>query len=126
MDDDFNTPEALAVMQALARDLNIARASNDTVVAEGFAAELRALGEVLGILAADPDEWLKTRVRGLDQSEADATARPPSEEIDALIAERTAARRARDFAASDRIRDLLQERGVLLEDSAAGTQWRYR
>jgi cysteinyl-tRNA synthetase len=126
MDDDFNTPEALAVLQALARDLNIAKAAGDTGSVSRLAAELRGLGEVLGILAQDPEVWLKTRVRGLDESDAEAKARPSAQEIEDLIARRTAARKARDFAASDQIRDQLLERGVLLEDGPAGTLWRYR
>jgi len=126
MDDDFNTPEALAVLQALARDLNIAKAAGDTGSVSRLAAELRGLGEVLGILAQDPEVWLKTRVRGLDESDAEAKARPTAQEIEDLIARRTAARKARDFAASDQIRDQLLERGVLLEDGPAGTLWRYR
>jgi cysteinyl-tRNA synthetase len=130
MDDDFNTAEAFAELQALARDLNVARAGGDGAMASALAAELAALGAVLGILGADPDAWLKTRPAvGLD---GETVATDPSgaavvdAEIDALVAARSAARTARNFHESDRIRDLLLARGVLLEDGPAGTSWRWR
>jgi cysteinyl-tRNA synthetase len=129
MDDDFNTPEALAVLQALARELNVAKAAGDAPRAAAHAAELARLAGVLGILGADPEVWLKTRpARGLDADEtpAERAAEPAAAEIDALVAARTAARKARNFKESDRIRDELLERGVVLEDGPQGTSWRFR
>jgi len=127
MDDDFNTPEALAVLQALARELNVAKAAGETARARSLAAELRRLGGVLGILTDDPERWLKFRpARALDESAAAADARPEAAEIEALIAARSAARKARDFKESDRIRDELVVRGVVLEDGPQGTIWRFR
>jgi cysteinyl-tRNA synthetase len=130
MDDDFNTAEAFAVLQDLARDLNVARAGADGATAARLAAELGSLGAVLGILGADPDAWLKTRPAvGLDGEAATADTSPAGTadaEIDALVAARSGARAARNFQESDRIRDLLLARGVLLEDGPAGTSWRWR
>jgi cysteinyl-tRNA synthetase len=131
MDDDFNTPEALAVLQALARDLNVAKASGEAARAAALAGELRALAGVLGVLQLDPDQWLKTRME-LGAGEAsgeggeEGAARPSDAEIDALVAARVAARKAKDFKESDRIRDELQARGVVLEDGPQGTSWRWK
>jgi cysteinyl-tRNA synthetase len=133
MDDDFNTPEALAVLQSLARELNVAKAAGDAATVATMAGELRALGAVLGILAFDPEVWLKTRPRVALPEAGDAAVAGPAPlggadaaAIDALVAARTAARRARDFAESDRIRDELLARGVVLEDGPKGTSWRWR
>jgi cysteinyl-tRNA synthetase len=127
MDDDFNTPEALAVLQALARDLNVAKSAGEGAHAAAIAAELRAIGAVLGILQQDPEQWLKTPVSlGSSGGGDGAAARPTDAEIDTLVAARTAARKAKDFRESDRIRDLLQSYGVVLEDGPAGTTWRWK
>jgi len=127
MDDDFNTPEAFAVLQDLARELNVAKADGDAAAAARLAGELRELGGVLGLLGAEPEAWLKTRPPAALPAEGEgATGEPAAAEIDAWIAQRTAARKARDFAESDRIRDLLQAKGVVLEDGPGGTRWRWR
>jgi cysteinyl-tRNA synthetase len=127
MDDDFNTPEALAVLQALARDLNVAKSAGESARAAAIAAELRAIGAVLGILQQDPEQWLKTPVSLAPSGGGEGgAARPTDAEIDALVAARTAARKAKDFRESDRIRDLLQSYGVVLEDGPAGTTWRWK
>ena len=112
MDEDFNTPEALAVLFDLARELNAA-ARNDTARARILAAELKGFGAVFGILQEDP---LSFR-RGGVASEDDAG-------IDALVAARTDAKKARDFARADEIRAELLARGVVLEDTREGTVWR--
>ena len=129
MDDDFNTPEALAVLQALARDLNVAKAAGDQALVGAAAAELLKFGAVLGILGADPEVWLKTRPALALSEESPGEPRaagPAAAEIDALVTARTAARKARDFKESDRIRDELLARGVVLEDGPQGTSWRFR
>ncbi len=129
MDDDFNTPEALAVLQALARELNVAKGAGQAAEATAHAAELLRLAAVLGVLGDDPEAWLKTRPeRSLDEAGAGGTqgAAPDAAEIDALVAARSAARKARNFGESDRIRDELLARGVVLEDGPQGTSWRYR
>jgi cysteinyl-tRNA synthetase len=116
MDDDFNTPEALAVMQGVARELNQAKASGNSAKSAGAAATLRAMGAVLGVLQQDPDTYLKRSVGGQMMADAD---------VEALLAARQAARAAKDFAESDRIRQQLTDAGILLEDKAGGiTQWR--
>jgi cysteinyl-tRNA synthetase len=116
MDDDFNTPEALAAMQGVARELNQAKAMGNSVKTAGAAATLRAMGAVLGVLQQDPDTYLKRSVGAKAMSDAD---------VETLLAARRAARSAKNFAESDRIREQLTAAGILLEDKPGGvTQWR--
>jgi cysteinyl-tRNA synthetase len=109
MDDDFNTADACAVLFDLATEVNRTRSVAD-------AGLLRALGALLGILQRDPLPYL--------QGSAATAGELPAERIEALIARRAAARKAKDFAESDRIRKELEAAGVLLEDTASGTIWR--
>jgi cysteinyl-tRNA synthetase len=113
MDDDFNTPAAIAVLFDLSRELNRARAA-DPARAGRLAAALRRLGGVLGLLGRDPQAFLKGEAPGGIEAA----------EIEQLIGARLAARKARDFAAADRLRDELRQRGVVLEDGPGGTTWR--
>jgi cysteinyl-tRNA synthetase len=121
MDDDFNTPEALAVMQGVARELNQAKANQAKAAGSvgktaDAAATLRAMGAVLGVLQQDPDSYLKRSVGDKLMSDSD---------IETLLGARQAARAAKNFAESDRIRDQLTAAGILLEDKPGGTtQWR--
>jgi cysteinyl-tRNA synthetase len=116
MDDDFNTPEAFAVMQSVARNLNLAKAGANAADAANAAATLRALGAVLGVLQQDPDNYLKRSAATQGLSGAD---------IEALLDARRAARGAKNFIESDRIRDVLSAAGILLEDKPGGrTEWR--
>jgi len=108
MDDDFNTPEALAILFELSHEINKMR---DFSQAAQLGGELRRLGGVLGLLQADPEAYLQ----GTDQE---------SEEIERLIGERQAARKRRDWARADQIRAQLKEQGIVLEDGAEGTIWR--
>jgi len=119
MDDDFNTPDALAALQSLAGELNRAKSASETQRAAALAAELRHLGGVLGVLRLDAGEFFrKSAIAAGEGALSDET-------IDALIAARRAARRARDFKESDRIRNELAQAGVLLEDKPDGTTgWR--
>jgi cysteinyl-tRNA synthetase len=115
MDDDFNTPEAIAVLQSLARQLNNAKASGRSGDSRRLAGEMKRLGGLLGILQADPEAWFKPAAPGGELSDADIAQR---------IAARVAARKAKDWKESDRIRDELAAAGVVLEDGAQGTTWR--
>jgi len=116
MDDDFNTPEALAVMQGVARELNSAKATGDRQSQATAAATLRAMGRTLGLLQQDPDAFLK---RGA------GTATLADDEIGKLLDARRAARTAKNFAEADRIRAQLVGAGVLLDDKPDGTTaWR--
>jgi cysteinyl-tRNA synthetase len=116
MDDDFNTPEAMAVIQAAARQLNLAKAAGDAAGAASAAATVRAMGEALGILQQSPDVYLRHSVGAKGFSD---------EEVERLLALRQTARAAKNFAESDRIRDQLTAAGILLDDKAGGrTEWR--
>ena len=105
MDDDFNTAEAVAELQGLA---NTAFQGNAQA-----ATQLRALGGILGILQRDPQEFLHAGRSG-----------PSEKEIQEKIAARLAARKAKNYAEADRIRQSLEEEGVILEDGPKGTTWR--
>jgi cysteinyl-tRNA synthetase len=105
MDDDFDTPGAIAVMQVLRRDANSALDAGRNDDAAQLIATLRSLAEALGLDLRDVAVEI----------EADVAL---------LVEERNAARARQDFAESDRIRDELLERGIVLEDTPNGTVWR--
>jgi len=104
MDEDFGTPEAVAVLFELAGEVNRSKSPQ-------LAGLLRALGGILGLLQDDPAAFLQ------------AGAQVAGDEIDALVAQRSAAKAARNFAEADRIRQELLARGIVLKDSPAGTTW---
>jgi len=113
MDDDFNTPEALAVLFDLANQVNRLR-DEDAKAALEKAAVLKHLANVLGLLEADPEEYLQS---GAGENSG-------GEDIDALIEARNAARANKGWAEADRIRDVLDEMGIVLEDKDGKTIWR--
>jgi cysteinyl-tRNA synthetase len=111
LEDDLNTPKALAEYFALARALN---KSNDPAEMEALAAQMYAAGEIMGVLGGDPEVWFAGGNEG-DMSGGD---------IEALIAQRNEARAAKDFQKADAIRDQLADAGVIIEDGPGGTTWR--
>ncbi|WAC44248.1 cysteine--tRNA ligase [Pseudomonas sp. SL4(2022)] len=113
MDDDFNSPEACAVLFELAREINRLRES-DVQAAAGLAARLKELAGVLGVLQLEPEAFLQ----------AGATGKVDAAEVEALIAARLQARTEKNWGESDRIRDQLTAMGVVLEDGKGGTTWR--
>jgi cysteinyl-tRNA synthetase len=117
MDDDFNTAEALAVLFDLAREINRLRDKGESEDAARLGASLRQLGDILGLLQDDPDSFLKGS--GHDEKEV-----PSAADIEQLIAQRNAARKTKNWAEADRIRNLLAEQGIVLEDTIGGTTWR--
>jgi len=108
--DDLNTPRALRHLHETATALNKAEGDDERARRKG---ELLAGAGLLGLLAHDPGEWFGAAGEG-----------PDADEIERLIAERRQARKDRDFARADAIRDDLATRGVILEDGPQGTTWR--
>jgi cysteinyl-tRNA synthetase len=108
--DDLNTPQAMAELFALASEVNRAVDAGDPATAATLADALRAAGSLMGVLQGDPEAWFRT---GDDAAE-----------IDALVAARTQARKAKDFAEADRLRKALADRGVEVMDNPAGSTWK--
>ncbi len=113
--DDFNTANAVAVLFDLARDINRAKNKNDDR-RHGLAGLLRYLGSVIGLLQSDPEEYLKSgggHAIGLSDTA-----------VDELVEQRLEARRNKNWADADRIRDELSAAGIVIEDGAEGSRWR--
>jgi cysteinyl-tRNA synthetase len=119
MNDDFNTPEAIAALFEIAKEINRNR-ETDHRQAETLAGCLRDLGGVLGLLQDDPEAFL----RAATGAASGAAAALTEIEIEALIASRIRARQERNWAEADRIRNELEVHGVVLEDGTSGTRWR--
>ena len=110
LDDDLNTPQALAEIARIAGDARKAVSPDERT---RFKAELLGAGQALGLLQQDPAGWF---ARGASDGE--------DTRIQALVDERNAAKQARDFARADAIRGQLADEGILLEDTPAGVRWR--
>ena len=109
LSDDLNTPAAIAELSALATAANIAKKPAEMAKAKG---ELLAAASLFGVLQDDAENWFR------------ASFGEEASEIDRLVAERVAARAAKDYAMSDKLRDALAARGVEVMDSASGSTWR--
>ena len=118
MDDDFNTREAFSAMYDLVRELNTLAQKSDPAsqqAAQALAAELKALGGILGVLQTEPASFLQG-----SGAEDDIAV----EEVEVLVAERDQAKLDKDYGRADEIRQRLLDAGVVLEDSREGTRWR--
>jgi cysteinyl-tRNA synthetase len=113
LEDDLNTPVALAALHELATELNKAE---DSGVKARLKSELLAGGEIMGLLQQDPEDWF--RWQPADQSGL------TDQQINDLIEERAQARKSKNFQRADEIRDQLTAEGIELEDAADGTRWR--
>ena len=121
MNEDFNTAEAVAVLQTLAREINTLKAAGKVAEAASWAAEFRALSSLLGVVQLDPEAWFRCS-QPVDGAVAEGLS---DAHIQACIEARLAARKAKDFTESDRLRDVLAAQGVVLEDKPGGlTSWR--
>lgn len=111
LEDDINTPKALAEMFTLAKQLN---KETDEATRRELARQLYAAGDLLGLMQKDAEAWFAGNTEGV----------LGAAEIDTLIEQRNQARAERDFAAADEIRDRLASVGVAIEDGPTGTRWR--
>ncbi|MBP3194615.1 MAG: cysteine--tRNA ligase [Cardiobacteriaceae bacterium] len=112
LNDDLNTPKALAVLFEIAKEAN---KNNDKTSSE-FAAILKTLGAKIGILQGNAETWLKGESKNNSITE---------DEINQLISERLAAKKEKNFTRADEIRNQLKEQGVEIKDTAAGTEWKW-
>ena len=111
LEDDLNTPKALAVLFDLARQVNRASDSEQGV---SLAGQLRANAEIIGLLGTNPSDWFMAGDEGV----------PGADEIDVLLVQRAAARDNGNYSEADRIRAKLKELGIAIEDGPKGTSWR--
>jgi len=119
---DLNTPEALALIAGLA---TASRRDANAEQRRTAKASLLGAGALLGLLQQDPEVWFKQGLASAESASPDASALTlDAHEIDDLVAQRDAARKARNFAEADRIRDELASKGIAIEDGAQGTRWK--
>ena len=112
MEDDFNVPSALAELFEIAKSINVAKENGNTEEANVLGATLVHLSEPLGILQQKTEDYFQIG------------ATLSNEEIQSMIDERNQAREDKDFELSDKIRDSLLEKGIVLEDTDKGTTWK--
>ena len=112
MEDDFNVPSALAALFELAKSINLAKENGDIDKANVLGATLVHLSEPLGILQQKTEDYFQIG------------ATLSNEEIQSMIDQRNKARKDKDFELSDKIRDSLLEKGIVLEDTDKGTTWK--
>ena len=112
LEDDLNTPKAIAVLHTLLSVLNKAESGQDKAAAK---AKLLASAHMLGLLYRNPEEWFRGNAASDGLSESD---------IEALIQKRADARKAKDFATADAVRKELAEKGIVIEDTPSGTPWK--
>ena len=118
MNDDFNTPEALAVMFDLVRDLNSASAADQPQLA----AQLRTIGDSMGLLQHPPQEFLRLVLAVAD----DEALGLDDQQVETLLAERLAARADKNWTRADEIREQLAGASIVLEDAGGETRWSRR
>ena len=111
--DDLNTPKALSALFNIVKLINN---SEDPVERDKYASTLMASASLLGLMTMSADEWFKTTPKGV----------LTREEIEHLITQRERARKSKNFSESDRIRNDLLQKGVVIEDGPDGTEWRYQ
>ncbi len=111
LEDDLNTPKAMAGFFGLAKALNKA---DEPAERERLAAQMYVSGELLGLLQKNPEDWFA----------GDTGGELSADEIESLLAERSAAKKAGDYARADSIRKALSDAGVTIQDSRDGTTWR--
>ena len=137
MNDDFNTPEALAVLFELAREVNKLKDnksnSDNLIFANYLGLLLKKLANILGLLLIDAEEFLQQKIIKItiedpenidDNVEKNDIREISDQEIKDLIVQRDNARLDKNWQLADEIRDRLQNMGIVLEDSATGTKWR--
>ena len=111
LEDDINTPKAMAEFFALAKDLNKSESKDERLQ---LAAAMYASGDLMGLLQSDPEAWFAGHTQG----------QMTAEDIEALIEKRNAARKEKDFTTADDVRDQLAAAGIKIEDGPGGTTWR--
>lgn len=117
MDDDFNTPEAFAVLFDLANEVNRSKSAE-------ISGLLRALGNLLGLLGGDPLAFMQDAGGSYADGSTDTSAMLTNARIEELIHQRLRAKKDKNFAEADYIRKELSDQGIILEDSPQGTSWR--
>ena len=116
MEDDFNTPKAIAVMHKIAHEINRLQ-DKSSAKAIQLASMLKFLGKILGLLQEKPEQYLQSSITG----EINGLS---NEQIEDLVLQRKQSRKSKDFVEADRIRSLLSENKIILEDAGDHTTWK--